>query len=184
MPGKYTICLDPNVQPVQHAQGKVPMESWTEIEENPQEMVDQQVIAPVSQPTDWDPLHLHGHLWPKQSHHLRVLLGITPDEISHWLNCATALSKLMQNKDFWSIHHNEGSSYLTKLTCLFLRIPFGLKIRCISDLNGPDKLTGILAIHDDMCIEILSRGTQQQFNPIHESSNPEWASFLQQYMHY
>ena len=53
MPGVYTICLDPSVPPVQHAHRKVPIECREAIEKLLQDMVDQKIIAPVTEPTEW-----------------------------------------------------------------------------------------------------------------------------------
>ena len=51
MPGVYTIRLDPSVPPVQHARRKVPIECREAIEKLLQDMVDQKIIAPVTEPT-------------------------------------------------------------------------------------------------------------------------------------
>ena len=53
MPGVYTICLDPSVPPVQHAHCKVPIECREAIEKLLQDMVDQEIIAPVTEPMEW-----------------------------------------------------------------------------------------------------------------------------------
>ena len=57
MPGVYTIRLDPSVSPVQHTRRKVPIECREAIEKLLQDMVDQAIIAPVTEPTEWC------HLW-------------------------------------------------------------------------------------------------------------------------
>ena len=49
----YTICLDPSVPPVQHARCKVPIECREAIERFLQDMVDQSIITPVTEPTEW-----------------------------------------------------------------------------------------------------------------------------------
>ena len=53
MPGVYTICLDPSVPPVQHACRKVPIECREAIEKLLQDMVNQEIIAPVTEPMEW-----------------------------------------------------------------------------------------------------------------------------------
>ena len=53
MPGVYTIHLDPSVPPVQHAHHKVPIECREAIEKLLQDMVDQEIIVPVTEPTEW-----------------------------------------------------------------------------------------------------------------------------------
>ena len=50
MPGVYTICLDPSVPPVQHTTCKVPIECREAIEKLLQDMVDQGIITPVTEP--------------------------------------------------------------------------------------------------------------------------------------
>ena len=52
MPGVYTIRLDPSVSPVQHARRKVPIECREAIEKLLQDMVDQAIIAPVTESTE------------------------------------------------------------------------------------------------------------------------------------
>ena len=53
MPGVYTIRLDPSAPPVQHARRKVPIECREAIEKLLQDMVDQAIIAPVTESTEW-----------------------------------------------------------------------------------------------------------------------------------
>ena len=49
----YIIRTDPSITPVQHAQRKVPIKYWEQIEHTLDEMVEKGVIVPVSQPTEW-----------------------------------------------------------------------------------------------------------------------------------
>ena len=51
MSGTYTNRTDPNILPVQHAQCKVPIEYWEQIEKMLDDMAAKGVIAPFSQPT-------------------------------------------------------------------------------------------------------------------------------------
>ena len=53
MPGQYTIKLDTSIHPVQHARRKVPIEAREEIEKALQKMVDNEIITPVTEPTEW-----------------------------------------------------------------------------------------------------------------------------------
>ena len=53
MPGEYTIHLGPNIQPVQHAWKKVFIESREKWKKNSKELVDQHLMAPVTQSTEW-----------------------------------------------------------------------------------------------------------------------------------
>ena len=52
MPGVYAIRLDPSIPPVQHARRKVPIECREAIEKLLQDMVDQAIIAPVTEPME------------------------------------------------------------------------------------------------------------------------------------
>ena len=106
MPGEYIICLNPNVQTVQHAQQKVLIKSGEKIEEKCQVMVDQQVKGLTIQPTEWVSSLTH----PKKpdttlciclDHHdlNRAIIqkdykASTPNEITHWLNGTTTFSIL------------------------------------------------------------------------------------------
>ena len=77
MPGVYTIRLDPSVPPVQHARRKVPIECREAIEKLLQDMVDQAIIAPVTEPMGmgvildippkarWFPPHMFRPPWPQ-----------------------------------------------------------------------------------------------------------------------
>ena len=52
MPGQYTIRIDSSIPPVQHAQREVPIEGKEEIEKSLWKMVDNGIIAPVTEPTE------------------------------------------------------------------------------------------------------------------------------------
>ena len=53
IPGAYIIHLEPFIPPVQHTKRKVPIECREAIEKVLQEMVDMQIIAPVTEPIEW-----------------------------------------------------------------------------------------------------------------------------------
>ena len=53
MPRVYTICLDPSAPPSSTCSLQVPIECREAIEKLLQDMVDQQIIAPVTEPTEW-----------------------------------------------------------------------------------------------------------------------------------
>ena len=106
MPGEYTIHLDPSFPPLQHARCKVPTEYREIIEKLLQDMVDQGIITPVTEPTEWVSSlaypqkpdgSLHIHLDPKdlnkaiiQEHYKAPTL----DKITHKLSGAKVFSKL------------------------------------------------------------------------------------------
>ena len=136
-------------------------------------MVSKGVIVPVSQPTKWvssltypckpdgslciclDPKNLNKAIvW---EHCKAPIL----EEISHWLKSATCFRKLDVKDFFWSIHLDEKSSYLTTFNThhgryQFLHMPFSLKMSqnvfqmCMDQVM--DCLSGIIAIHNDICI--------------------------------
>ena len=145
MSGKYTICLDPTVTPVQHARHKVAIHYKEDIEKTLKEMEQLEIITPVTRPTEWvssityptkpdgsliiclDPCNLNKAIIRE---HYKAL---TLEEISHRLSGATVFSKLDAKNGFWSIHLDTPSSYLTTFNThkgryRFLRMPFGLKM--------------------------------------------------------
>ena len=121
----YTIRTNPSVTPVQHAQGKVPIKHWEQIEHTVDDMVDKGVITPVSQHTEWVSSLTYPHkpngtlcicLNPKDLNKAIVLdhyKAPTLDEISYWLSGTTCFSKLVAKDCFWSIPLDENCSYLT-----------------------------------------------------------------------
>ena len=173
MPGMYTICLDPSVPPVQHARCKVPIECRGAIEKLLQEMVDQGIITPVTEPMEWVSSltcpwkpdgSLHICLDPKDLNKAIIwehYKAPTLDEITHKLNGAKVFSKLDAKDGFWSIHLKTPSSYLTTFNthkgCYwFLCMPFRLKMSQDVFQMWMDQITnrlpGIIAIHDDICV--------------------------------
>ena len=156
MPGVYTIRLDPSVPPVQHARRRVPIESREAIEKLLQDMVDQVIIAPVTEPTEWVSSLTYPH---KADGSLHICLDL--DEITHKLSGAKVFSKLDAKDGFWSIHLDTNSSILTTFNThkghyQFLCMPFGLKMSQDVFQMQMDQITnrlpGIIAIHDDICV--------------------------------
>ena len=109
-------------------------------------MVDQEIIAPVTEPMEWVSSltypqkpdgSLHICLDPRDlnkaiiQEHYKVP---TLDEITHKLSGAKVFSKLDAKDGFWSIHLNKQSSYLTTFNTAqgMLSVPpcmpFGLKM--------------------------------------------------------
>ena len=173
MPRTYTIRTNPSVSPIQHAQQKVPIEYWEQIECTLDDMITKGVIASVSQLTEWVSLLTYPHkvdgflhicLNPKDRNKAIVQEYYkvpTLDEISHHLGGATCFSKLNDKDGFWSIYLDENSSYLTTFNMhhgryRFLYMPFSLKMS--QDVfqmqmdQATDHLPGIITIHDDICI--------------------------------
>ena len=173
MPGVYTIRLDPSVSSVQHARRKIPIECREAIEKLLQDMVDQAIIAPVTEPTEWVSSLTYPH---KADGSLCICLNPhdlnkaiiwehytapTLDEFTHKLSGAKVFSKLDAKDGFWSIQLDTPSSFLTtfnthKGCCQFLHMPFGLKMSqdvFQMQMNQiTNRLPGIIAIHDDICV--------------------------------
>ena len=173
MSGSCAIRADPSITPVQHAQQKVPIENQKQIKCTLNEMVNKGVITPVSQLIEWVssltyPCKPDGTLCiclnPKDLNKAIVqehYKAPTLDEMSHWLSGATNFSKLVAKDGCWSIHLDEKSSCLTTFNMhhgryRLLHMPFGLKMS--QDIfqmqmnQATDHLSGIIVIHDDICI--------------------------------
>ena len=173
MSGQYIIRVDLAIPPVQHAQRKVSVEAREEMEKALQKMVDNGIIAPVTEPTEWVspltyPRKCDGTICPcLDPYNLNKAIihehykAPTLEEISHKLSGTTVFSKLDAKDGFWSIHLDTPSSYLTTFNthkgCYrYLCIPFGLKMSqdvfqmCMDQIT--DRLPGIIAIHNDICV--------------------------------
>ena len=116
MPRKYTIRVDSSVPPIQHVQRKVPTEARIEIEKALQKMVNNDIMAPVTEPTEW----VSSLTYPRKSgsticpcldlHNLNKAIihehykAPTLEGISHKLNSVTVFSKLDAKDGFLSIH--------------------------------------------------------------------------------
>ena len=163
MPGVYAICLDPSVPPVQYAHCKVPIECREAIEKLLQDMVDQEIIAPVTEPMEW----VSSLTYPQKPRDLNKAIiwehynAPTLDEITHKLSGAKVFSKLDVKDGFWSIHLDKQSSYLTTFNmhkgCYqFLHMPFGLKMsQDVFEMQMDqisNRLPGVIAMHNDICV--------------------------------
>ena len=121
----YHITLDPKIPPVVHAPRKVPIELKDKLQAELCEMESQNIIARVTQPTDWvnslvirekengrlrlclDPKDLNKAI--KREHHpIPTLEEITPK-----LAGAKLFSKLDARNGYWNVKLDEESSYLT-----------------------------------------------------------------------
>ena len=69
--GNYHICLDPGIDPVQHAPIRVPVALRSKLLTTLNEMVEQDVMAPVTSPTPWI---LSMVVVPKKNGKLRICL--------------------------------------------------------------------------------------------------------------
>ena len=173
MPGQYTIRVDTSIHPVQHARRKVPIEAKEEIEKALQKMVDNEIITPVTEPTEWvssltyprkSDGSIHPCLDPRDLNKAIIhehYKAPTLEEISHKISGATVFSKLDAKDGFWSIHLDTPSSYLTTFNThkgryRYLHMPFGLKMsQDVFQMHMDqitDRLPGIIAIHNDICV--------------------------------
>ena len=106
---------------------KVLIEAREEIEKALQKMVENGIIAPVTEPTEWVsslkyPRKSDGIICPcLDPHELNKAIiheyykVPTLEEISHKLSGTTVFSKLDAKDGFWSTHLDTLSSYLTTL---------------------------------------------------------------------
>jgi len=132
----YHITLDPKVSPVVHAPRKVPIELKDKLQAELREMESQDIIAKVTQPTDWvnslvirekengrlrlclDPKDLNKAI--KREHHSISTL----EEITAKLAGAKLFSKLDARNGYWNVKVGEESSYLTIFNTPFWTILF------------------------------------------------------------
>ena len=170
MPGGYNICLHPSIPLVPHARRKVSIECREAIETLPQNMADQEIITPVTEPMEWVSSltypqkpdgSLHICLDPRDLNNAIIwehYKAATLDEITHWLSRAKIFSKLDAKDSFWSIHLDIKSSYLTtsnthKGCYWFFHMLFSLKMSQDVFQMWMDQITnrlpGIIAIHND-----------------------------------
>ena len=90
--GEYNIVTDP-VLPVQHAMRKTPIEYQEKIDKELDWMVEQGIIAPVTEPTEWVNLMsspMFGSKGPEQSNHAGILQTPKPGRNhtqTEWSNC-------------------------------------------------------------------------------------------------
>ena len=141
----YHITVDPNVKPVIHASRRVPLELMAKLNAELAEMEKEEIIARVTQPTDWvnslvirekpngrlrlclDPKVLNEAM--KRDHYPTPTL----EEITPKLAGAKLFSKLDARNGYRNVKLDEESSYLTIFNIpngryRFLRMPFGLRM--------------------------------------------------------
>ena len=144
--GEYRIAIDPKAVPVEHAARRVPVALREKLQQTLQDLVKQEVLAPVQGPTAWvssmvvvpkrdgkiriciDPQELNAAI---QREHYQLP---TIEEIATRLPGAKVFTVLDARHGFWHIHValDEASSYLTTFNTPFgryrwKRMPFGIK---------------------------------------------------------
>ena len=141
--GHYHIRLDSNAVPVQHAPWRVPVPLRARLKETLDDLVRQEILAPVEQPTPWISSMV---VVPKKDGTLRICLDPkdlnkavqrehyplpTIEDIATRLHGAKVFSILDVSKGFWHVLLDEPSSFLTTFhtpfgRCRWRRMPFGI----------------------------------------------------------
>ena len=172
-PGKVSLEVEPNAEPVIIPPRRVPTALKDKLKEELSKLVDEKIIAPVDQPTPWvnslvvttkrsgalwicvDPKHLNRAL-KRESYQMPIL-----DEILPELAQANVFSTVDLRSGFWHCVLDKESSLLTTFGTPYgrfrwLRLPFGLSVspeifqkRVNQVLEG---LEGILNIADDILV--------------------------------
>ena len=141
--GEYHIRIDPQVDAVQHAPRRVPVAVREHLQTTLEELVQQDIITPVTQPTPWISSLV---VIPKKDGRLRLCLDPqdlnraiqrehyplpTIEEVATRLHGAKLFTILDVRHGFWHIALDEQSSLLTTFNTPFgryrwKRMPFGI----------------------------------------------------------
>ena len=123
--GIYHIRLDPSIDPVQHAPRRVPVPLRDILKVTLEDLVKQDIIAPVTEPTPWISCIV---LVPKKNGALSICLDskdlnkailkeyypfLTIEDIATRLHGAKVFTILDVSKGFWHVLLDEPSSFLT-----------------------------------------------------------------------
>ena len=143
LPGEYSMSLDGNVGPVVHPPRRVPVPKRDAMKAELENLVSNQIIAPVTEPTNWVSSVL---AVPKKDGSIRVCLDPkdlntaikrshyplpTVDDVTSRLTKAKVFSVMDAKSGFWQVKLSESSSYYTTFNTPFgrfrwLRMPFGI----------------------------------------------------------
>ena len=141
--GNYHIRLDSQMDPVQHAPRRVPVALMENLRETLDSLVQQDILAPVTEPTPWVSSMV---VVPKKDGKLRICLDPkdlnlaiqrehyplpTIEEIATRLYGAKVFTVLDIRQGFWHVPLDEASSFLTTFNTPFgryrwKRMPFGI----------------------------------------------------------
>ena len=141
--GKYRIALDNSIQPVQHPPRRAPIPLRDALKGTLDDLVQQDIIAPVQQPTPWVSSMV---AVPKKDGKLCICLDpcdlnkaicrehyplSTIEDIATRLHSAKVFTVLNVHKGFWHVDLEEDSSFLTTFNTSFGRyrwkkMPFGI----------------------------------------------------------
>jgi hypothetical protein len=169
--GDVNLEIDPDIAPVQMPLRRLPVALRDRVEADLRQMVNDDVIAPVTTPTRWVSALL---VVAKQQNGIHICIDPTPlnralqrsvyymptiDDILPKLSNAKVFSTVDAKSAFWQLKLNEQSSYLTTFETPFgryrwLRMPYGIsaaseifQARMHAALSG---LTGFHCIADDI----------------------------------
>ena len=172
-PGTYHIYLKEDAIPVVHTPWKCPIAIWPLVDKKLDKLLEQEVIVPVTEPTDWvsslayswkadgdlrtclNPTHLNKAI--RQDHYRTPTL----EEITHELAGSTKFTKVDGSSSYYCIVLNYESSLLTTFNTHrgrfhFVHLPFGLI--CAQDIfqRMIDQILhcceGVIRIADDIII--------------------------------
>ena len=187
--GEYHIRLDTQIDPVQHAPRRVPVALRDRLKETLEELIQQDILAPVTQPTEWISSMV---IVPKKDGKLRICLDPkdlnraiqrehyplpTTDEIATRLHGAKVFTVLDVRQGFWHVPLDEKSSLLTTFNTPFGRygwkwMPFGISSapevfqRRMHELI--EGLQGIEVVADDF-VAVGFGDTLEQANHDHDN---------------
>ena len=168
----YHIEIDPTAQPVIHPPRKVPVTLREPLRLELERMVEENILAPVSEATDWvssmvtvvKPNKLRICIDPKDLNRAikrRHYPLPTVEEIANSLSKAKVFSVLDAKSGFWQVPLDDSSSRLTTFNTPFgryrwFRMPFGISSapeefqRRMNDTFGDIKGTAVIA--DDLLV--------------------------------
>ena len=169
----YHIRLDPSIDPVQHAPRRVPIPLRDILKVSLEDLVKQDIITPVTEPTLWNSSIV---VVPKKNGALHICLDpkvlnnailrehyplLTIEDIATRLHGAKVFTILDVSKGFWHVLLDKPSSFLTTFHQPFgqyrwKRMPFGISSapevfqRCMHELI--EGLHEVEVIADDFVV--------------------------------
>ena len=192
--GQYTIVTDPSVKPVVHPPRRLPVALIDQVQEKLDNMVKDDIIAKVDQPTDWvssmlavrkptmgldgkadiriclDPKDLNGAI--KREHFPMP----TIEEVATRLNGAKIFSVFDASNGFWQVELDQASSLFTTFNTPFgrycwKRMPFGInsapEVWQRKMQEHVEGLHGVEVIADDFVV-VGFGNTPEEWNADHD----------------
>ena len=150
--GKYHIRIDPTVEPTEDAPRRVPVALRDRLKTTLDDLVRQEIIAPVTEPTPWISSIV---VVPKKNGTLRICLDPqnlnkaflrehyalpTIEDIATRLHGAKLFTILDVRCGFWHVELDESSSYLTTFRPLLGDIDGN---GCLSESAQPPKSSSV-----------------------------------------